>query len=149
MLIGVVTYLLILNLASLASAAGTLAAFRIGFHGYTTGWIGQAVQFLAVLAGLAMIVVTMQISGIGRLAGSFGGRLFIGLIMILGLLLLIAARLGIQFLSARTMSVADYGQSNIIQNISELAYSVVIPILVVTVLFLLRRTARQQELGVD
>lgn len=149
MLIGVVTYLLLLNLASLASTAGTLAAFGVGFHGYLSGWIGQGTQFLVTLAGLALVIAAMKSPGITRLTGSSKGGLFIGLIIVVGSILLIAAQFLTKFLLVRLVGVEDFGKSAFILNGFTMAYSVVIPILVVTLLLVLRRPARQQELGVD
>ena len=149
MLIGVVTYLLLLNLASLASTAGTLAAFGVGFHGYRSGWIGQGTQFLVTLAGLALVIAAMKSPGIARLTGSTEGGLYIGLSIVVGSMLLIAAQFLIQFLMVRLVGVEDFGKSAFILNGFTMAYSVLIPILVVTLLLLLRRPARQQELGVD
>ncbi len=149
MLVGVITFFLLLNLAILASTAGTLAAYGVGFHGYTSGWIGQGTQFLVTLAGLALIIVALKSPGLGRLARSSAGGVFIGSIVIVGTLMLLAARMGIPLLTARFAGAEEFGQSVLIQDMSTLAYSVLIPILVVTLLFLLRRPARQQELGVE
>ena len=49
----------------------------------------------------------------------------------------------------RCVGMEDFGKSAFILNGFTMAYSVLIPILVVTLLLLLRRPARQQELGVD
>jgi hypothetical protein len=149
MLVGILAYLLIFNLSRLASLAGTLGAFGAGYHGYITGWIGQIAQALVVLAGLALVVATMKSPGIGRLATSAGGGLFFGLIIVVGLLFLIAAQFLIQFLMVRFVDVEDFGKSAFILNGFTMAYSVLIPILVVTLLLLLRRPADQPELRTD
>ncbi len=141
MLVGIMAYLLIIVLSHLASVAGTLAAFGAGFHGYSAGWIGQGAQILVTLTGLALVIAALKSPGIARLAGSVGGGLFLGLFVIVASILLIAARFLIPILTVRLVSVEEYGQSVLIQNASMLVYSVLIPILVVTLLLQLRSPA--------
>ena len=148
MLIGVLAYLLIFDLSHLASLAGTLAAFGIGFHGSASGWIGQGAQFLSVLIGLVVVLVVLRIPGMSRLTASVGGGIGLGLIVIVGSLLLIAARILLPILTIRFVSAQDYGQSAVVQSLSALVYSGIIPILVVTLLVLLRKPSLQQEIGV-
>jgi hypothetical protein len=141
MLIGILAYLLVFNLSHLASFAGVIVANGAGYHGYMSGWIGQGAQFLAGLAGLALVIAVLKSPGIARLAGSSEGGLFLGLIIVVGSLLLITAQFLAQFLMVRFVGLEDYGKSAFILNGFTMAYSVLIPILVVILLFLLRRPA--------
>lgn len=148
MLLGVLAYLLIFDLSHLASLAGTLGAFGAGFHGYTSGWIGQIVQFLMILIGLFVIVILLKSPVLGRMARSATGSVFIGSIVIVGSLLLLAARMGVPLLTARFVRAEDYGQCALIQHVFTLAYSAVMPMLVVTLLLLFRAHSDKQAMQI-
>lgn len=139
MLVGVLAYLLVVNLSHLASIAGVVIAYGAGFHGYISGYISQGAQLLMILIGLVLVVAVLRIPGLGLLAGSPGGTVVLGLIVILGSLVLVAARLLVPLIAVRFVNVEDYGRFTIIQNVAGMAYSAIIPMLVVTLLLLLRR----------
>jgi hypothetical protein len=138
MLAGILVYLLILNLAYLASMGSTVVAYMAGFQGYALGAIGQCTEWVMAMVAVGSIIVAMKSRSTARLVGSAGGGMLFGLVIIVGAILLIAARLGMPMLAARCMGVQDYGQITMVQNIAGMAYSLVVPILVVTVLLLLR-----------
>jgi hypothetical protein len=145
MLAGVLAYLLIFNLSHLASAGGTVVAYLAGFQGYALSVIGQCAGLAIAVVGLMLIAMALKSRSINRVVGSAVSGPVFGSIMVVGVIVLIAARIMIPALAARYLGVQDYGQVTFVQTIAGIAYSLLIPILAVIVLLLLRRqTVRSQ-----
>ncbi len=149
MLAGVLAYLLILHLSQLAFFVGVLASSAAGFHGYVTGWIGQIAKCLTGLAGLAIGLIAMKSPRVLRRIGSDENGLILGLIAAVGIILLIVARLFISALTVRYAGADAYGKSAIVERVSTLSFSVLIPILMLWLLILLRTSWRRREIGVN
>jgi hypothetical protein len=139
MLVGILAYMLIFNVSYLGSVAGVFGAYSAGIRGYLPGYIGQGAQFLMIFVGLVLVAAILRIPGLGHLVESLGGAIVLGLVVMIGSLVLVAARILVPLLTVRLVNIEDYGRLTIVQNVAGLAYSFIIPILIVALLILLRR----------
>jgi hypothetical protein len=144
MIVGVLTYMLVMQFSAAASQACVFLGGIAGLKGYGSGVVSSASEILILGATLFLCYrLCRQRTGgsaFNRWANGFRARTILLAALAASLVVLATAQIFLRAGTARVMGAQQYGQMAIVSTCTNLALSILLPVAMMILLIMLRRS---------